>query len=89
LRNARSEAVRDSVPRAQQYADALGLGEIRPIAVADAGMLAPGPQPHTGAGPGYLRAAAAAPMGRVDVELAPQDIEVSVAVDARFEAGYA
>ncbi len=87
LHNARSEAVRDAVTRGQQYADALGLGEIRPIAVADAGMLASGSQPQSGGG--YLRAAPAASMGRVDVELAPEDIEVSAAVDARFEAGYA
>ena len=36
----RNRAVQDAVTRAQQYADALGLGAIQPVAVADAGMLA-------------------------------------------------
>jgi uncharacterized protein len=39
LKHVRTQAVRDAVTRAQQYADALDLGTIRPIAVADAGML--------------------------------------------------
>ena len=38
-RQARTRAVEDAVIRAQQYADALGLGKIRPVAIADAGML--------------------------------------------------
>lgn len=39
LRGVRTEAVKDAARRAQQYADALGLGEVRPIAIADSGML--------------------------------------------------
>ncbi len=38
-RQVRTRAVEDAVLRAQQYADALGLGKIRPVAIADAGML--------------------------------------------------
>ncbi|MDV3124051.1 SIMPL domain-containing protein [Mycobacterium sp. 21AC1] len=77
-------AVRDAVVRAQRYADALGLGPIRPVAIADAGMLghsSPADVPQ-------LRAMAAVPMGSArEVELVPADIEVSVSVDARFLAG--
>ena len=39
LADVRTRAVRDAVTRAQQYADALGLGTIEPVAIADAGML--------------------------------------------------
>ena len=39
LADVRTRAVRDAVTRAQQYADALGLGKVEPVALADAGML--------------------------------------------------
>jgi uncharacterized protein len=89
LRQVRTHAVRDAVTRAQQYADALGLGEIRPVAVADAGMLGANLQPEGGAGAAYLRAAGVAPAGGTDIELVPEDIEISAAVDARFVVGHA
>jgi uncharacterized protein len=82
LRQVRTRAVQDAVSRAQQYADALGLGEIRAVAIADAGMLGAGLHPEGGAGVAYLRAAASG--GAPDVELVPEDIEVSATVDARF-----
>jgi len=84
-RDARRRAVQDAADRAQQYADALDLGVIRPVALADAGML--GVNPDHVAGHQYLRAAATGPGGAPDVEFVPQDIEVSAAVDARFAAG--
>lgn len=86
-REARNRAVQDAVTRAQQYADALSLGPIRPVAVADAGMLtgisssADAPQVR------QVRAAAAVAGSGPDLELLPKDIELSVAVDARFTAG--
>ena len=83
-RQARTRAVEDAVIRAQQYADALGLGKIRPIAVADAGMLGDGLHPESGGRAAYMRAVSAAPDSGPDVELIPEDIEVSAAVDARF-----
>jgi uncharacterized protein len=89
LGQVRTRAVRDAVTRAQQYADALGLGEIRPVAVADAGMLGANLQPEGGHGVAYLRAAAAAPAGGTDVELVPEDIEIAATVDARFVVGHA
>jgi hypothetical protein len=83
----RTRAVEDAVSRAQLYADALGLGEIRPVAVADAGMLGPGVRPEDGAAkPQFMRAAAVGG-GATEMELAPEDVEVSAVVDARFVVG--
>lgn len=82
LKEVRTRAVRDAVGRAQQYADALGLGEIRPVALADAGMLGVQLNPQGGQSPAYMRAAAVG--GGAEVALVPEHIEVAVAVDARF-----
>jgi uncharacterized protein len=82
-KDVRARAVLDAVTRAQQYADALGLGQIRPVAIADAGMLAT--RPEAGPPARYLRAAAVG--GAPDVELVPEHIEVSGEVDARFVVG--
>ncbi len=82
-RQARIRAVEDAVVKAQEYAEALGLGTIRPIAIADAGMLGANLHPERDASPASLRMAA--PMGGApEIELLPEDIEVSSAVDARF-----
>lgn len=86
LKDARTAAVVDAVTRAQQYADALGLGAIRPVAIADAGMLGVEPRPPGGPAGGYLRASAMSAPGAT-VEFAPEDIEISASVDARFAAG--
>jgi uncharacterized protein len=80
----RTRAVQDAVTRAQQYADALGLAEVRPVAIADAGMLGPNLHPNGGHGAAAMRAAAPMGGGGADVELVPEDIEISAAVDARF-----
>jgi len=82
-RQVRTRAVEDAVLRAQQYADALGLSRIRPIAIADAGMLGDGLHPERGREVAMMRAVGASGAGP-DVELVPEDIEVSAAVDARF-----
>lgn len=87
LHEVRKRAVQDAVTRAQQYADALGLGTVRPVAVADAGMLADTSGAPGAPGVPRLRAAAAFAGSAPDVELIPRDIEVSVDVDARFVAG--
>lgn len=81
-RQARTRAVEDAVMRAQQYADALGLGKIRPVAIADAGML--GTHPQEGGGAHMRGAMAVGSSGAPEVELIPEDIEVSATVDARF-----
>ena len=82
-KDVRARAVLDAVRRAQQYADALGLGQIRPVAIADAGML--GTRPESGPQGALMRAAAVG--GAPEVELAPEHIEVSAEVDARFVVG--
>ena len=85
ITDARTRAVHDAAARAQQYADALDLGTVRPVAIADAGMLSAAGQPEGGTGATFLRAAAATGGGG-DVELIPEDIEVAATVDARFLA---
>ncbi len=82
-RQVRTRAVEDAVVKAQEYAEALGLGGIRPIAIADAGMLSANLHPQGGMSPAAMRVGSA-PGGAPDVELVPEDIEVSAAVDARF-----
>jgi uncharacterized protein len=82
-----TRAVRDAAARAQHYADALGLGKVKPIAIADAGMLGTGVQPGGGHGADFLHATPMASGGGPDVELVPEDIEVSATVDARFAVG--
>ena len=82
-----TRAVRDAAARAQHYADALGLGKVVPVAIADAGTPGMGVQPGGGHGADFLRASPMASGGGPDVELVPQDIEVSATVDARFAVG--
>jgi len=82
-KDVRARDVLDAVTRAQQYADALGLGQIRPVAIADAGML--GTRPESGPQGALMRVAAVG--GAPEVELAPEHIEVSAEVDARFVVG--
>jgi uncharacterized protein YggE len=84
-RQVRTEAVEDAVRRAQQYADALNLGEVRPVAVADSGMLSAGPSPDGGHDVGLMRSMAVG--SAPEIELVPEDIEVTATVDARFVAG--
>jgi hypothetical protein len=84
LIDVRARAVSDAVSRAQQYADALGLGTIAPVAVADAGML--NTSPESGPPDAQMRVMAAPGAGPV-VELVPRHIKVSATVDARFVAG--
>jgi uncharacterized protein YggE len=85
-RSVRTRAVQDAARRAQEYADALGLGPVRPVAVADAGMLSTGLSPMGGGAAPYQRMSAMAKDsgGSTEMELAPDDIEVAVEVDARF-----
>ncbi|MHA0285634.1 SIMPL domain-containing protein [Mycobacterium sp. C3-094] len=84
-RRVRRQAVRDAVDRAQLYADAVGLGAVTAIAIADVGMLSAG-----GASDGqrdalFVGAPDGAPGGSgPDVELMPKPIRMSASVDARF-----
>jgi uncharacterized protein YggE len=83
-RTVRTRAVQDAARRAQEYAAALGLGPVQPVAVADAGMLSQGISPMGGGGGAFMRMAAKDAAGGAELELSPEDIEVSAEVDARF-----
>jgi hypothetical protein len=86
IRQVRERAVHDALERAQLYADALGLGKISPVAIADAGMLVANLRPNGGYGQAHT--VARAELGQAGhgsgFELVPQDIEVAASVDARF-----
>ncbi|MBX7431210.1 SIMPL domain-containing protein [Mycobacterium sp. Y57] len=87
LGEVRHLAVRDAVTRAQQYADALDVGTVRPLAVADPGMLSDTSGPTAGGPSEHPVRAAAHAAPAPDVELVPRDLELSATVDARFAAG--
>jgi uncharacterized protein YggE len=84
----RSQAVRDAQQRAAGYARDLGLTTVRPVAAADPGLLGrAASMEHGGAVPvagGAVRYSMKA--GGMTVNFAPEDIEVSAAVDMRFVA---
>lgn len=80
----RTAAVRQALAKAQAYADALDLGEVRAVALADAGMLGAG-SPEGGVT--HIGAARMAAAAVDDVELAPLDIAITATVDGRFLAG--
>lgn len=85
VRTARTRAVADARAKAQAYADALGLAEVRVLALADAGMLEQGLHPQEGGAVPFARASTAGGTG--DLQLLPEDIEITADVDARFSAG--
>ncbi|MEO6886183.1 MAG: SIMPL domain-containing protein [Jatrophihabitantaceae bacterium] len=79
----------DAREKARSYARNLGLGDVRPVAIADVGMLgesATDAQPTIV--PRMALAAGATPMddSTPELNLIPQDITVTAAVDARFVA---
>jgi hypothetical protein len=83
VEQAHTRAVRDALTRAQRYADALGLGTVRPVAIADPGMLVVSSPHGDGGDIAYLDAVPRS-SGAPTVELVPEDIKVSASVDARF-----
>ncbi|MGC5165843.1 SIMPL domain-containing protein [Luteimicrobium sp. DT211] len=84
-REVRRAAALDARDRAAEYASALGLSEPRLVTFYEAGL-----RPHVGSrqGPALvaLRGAAAGGSGDAGLELRPDDIEVTVAVSADYEA---
>lgn len=80
-RRARQEALRDARRRAQDYADALGLGKVRVRTVSDPGLAGPVQRKVMLAG-----AMAAAPAGPPEIDLRPKDVEVHAEVEATFVA---
>jgi len=79
----RSRAVKDAVAKATVFAQSIGLGTVRPIALADPGML--GDQGGGGQVP-LLRASKATMASNSGLSLKPEDIEITAEVDARFMA---
>jgi uncharacterized protein YggE len=84
-----AQAVKVAVDRATAYAGAIGLATLSPLEIADLGLLTHAPD-HPAPAPKMMRAMA---MGAMDaggagpaVELQPEDIVVTAAVEARFAA---
>lgn len=78
-RTARQKAVRDAARRAQDYADALGLGSVQPRGVNDPGLGGPVQRKV------MMASAVSAPMaGSPEVSLHPDDVEIEARVEATF-----
>ncbi|MGO1511394.1 MAG: SIMPL domain-containing protein [Actinomycetales bacterium] len=86
VRQARTGAVADAREKAAAYAAALGLGDVRPLEVADAGMLGDERRAEGDESVPFARAAAFGGGGEPDLRLLPEDIEITARVDARFAA---
>ena len=82
----RTAAIHDARAKAESYAEALGLIGVRPIAVADAGMLGDGSQ--AGAGPAPMAMAARMKDAGPAIEVSPRDLSITTEVDARFVASH-
>lgn len=86
-RDVRARAVADARAKAEVLAEAVGLGSLTPLALADPGML-----DGSGGGAAPLprmeraMAMSAAPQSAAGFSLRPEPIVIDVAVDARFSA---
>ncbi len=90
LDEVRRRAVEDAAAKARVYARAIGAGDPVAVAIADPGMLGD-TGGASGGGEPVMLARAASPMMARDsgggaLSLTPDQIEVSVTVDARFRA---
>ncbi|GAA1481493.1 hypothetical protein GCM10009624_19330 [Gordonia sinesedis] len=74
-------AVGDAVAKAQAYADAVGRGTVTATQLADPGMSSD-PAPRAA----RFAMMSAAPDAGPELELRPREIDIAVAVDARFVA---
>lgn len=83
---AQHNAVRDAVGRATAYATSLGLGAVRPVALAEPGMLGDDTRSPSSQAAAPMMRGAAAPAGDTALDLKPEDITVSSRVHARFAA---
>ena len=81
----RDGAVRDAVARASAYAASLGLVTVRPVAIAEPGLLGDVAAPLPSS-PGHLARALAAPSDEGGLALDPEDLVVVARVHARFAA---
>ncbi|MCR2801182.1 SIMPL domain-containing protein [Microbacterium sp. zg-Y818] len=86
-RDVASEAVGVAVDRATAYAAALGRGTLTPLEVADVGLLSTPGEPGPGPGARMMRASFSGDAETSpQLRLQPDDIVVSAAVEARFNA---
>lgn len=84
----RAEAVTAAVEKARQFAAAVGLREVTPVAIADPGLLGDGGRGGDQGAPrmrGAMMAMGAADTGP-QFDFTPGEIVVAAAVDARFSA---
>jgi len=81
-----AEAVGVAVDRATAYAAALGRGTVTPLEIADVGLLSTPGEQGSGPSPRMMNAAFSADAGGTELRLQPDDIVVSAAVEARFNA---
>lgn len=87
----RSRAVKDAVAKATVYAQSIGLGTVKAIALADPGMLGDPSSAGAGSAPapmfrGAMKAQAFDGGGAPVLALKPEEIAVASVVDARFVA---
>jgi hypothetical protein len=80
----RDRAIKNAVEKASSYARSLGLSNVRPVAVADPGMLGDQSSPSSSPVQAYSRAASTQPEPQLNLK--PEDITVSWRVHARFAA---
>jgi uncharacterized protein YggE len=78
-RSTRQEAVRQAKNRAQDYADALDLGAVKPRSISD-----PGVREVAYKAPMMARAMDVGSQAAPELDLAPQDIEIRAEVEATF-----
>ena len=83
---ARHRSVQDAIERAAAYATSLGLTAVRPLAIADPGMLGDDSRPHSGATAAPMMRAMSTAQESGGLDLKPEDITVEARVHARFAA---
>lgn len=82
-REVATQAVGVAVSRAKAYSDALGLSNVRPLEIADRGLISAGGAPQAKA---MMRDAAMSMAGAPEMEFQGEEITVSAVVEGRFAA---
>jgi len=89
-RTVAAEAVRVAVDRVRAYAQAIGLSTVVPLEIADLGLLSHGGGGEPAPAPRMMKAAMAVESfdssGGGGVQLRPDDLVLTAAVEARFSA---
>ncbi|RUR00963.1 SIMPL domain-containing protein [Labedella endophytica] len=84
--DARHRAVLDATERASSYAHSLGLSTLRPLALADPGMLGDETRPAAPSNGVAMSRSMKADAAASGLDLKPEDITISAKVHARFSA---